>query len=78
MNKDQTVIEYIGNKKSPNIADVLINGTPIHGVRRISFEHSAGDIPEVILDISGVEIETNHEVKTLIVTERAKVLIRRG
>ena len=78
MNKDQTVIEYIGDKKSPNIAVVLINGTPIHGVRRISFEHFAGDIPEVTLDISGAEIEMNHEVKTLIETERAKVLIRRG
>lgn len=78
MIKDQTVIEYIGDKKSPSRADVLINGTPIHGVRRISFEHSAGDIPEVTLDISGTEIEMNYEVKTLIETERAKVLIRRG
>lgn len=77
MNKDQTVIEYIGDKESPNRADVLINGTPIHGVRKISFEHSTGDIPEVTLDISGAEMEMNCMVKTLIETERAKVLIRR-
>ena len=78
MNSEQTVIEYIGDKESPVRADVLINGVPIHGVRRISFEHSAGDIPEVTLDISGAEIEMNHQVKTLIESECAKVLIRRG
>lgn len=76
-NENQTVIEYIGDKQSPNRADVLINGVPIHGVSRISFDHSAGDIPEVVLDISGTEIEMNCMVKTLIETERAKVLIRR-
>lgn len=78
MNNEQTVIEYIGDKKNPCRADVLINGMPIHGVTRISFEHTSGDIPEIVMDISGTEIETNQTVKTLIETERAKVLIRRG
>lgn len=78
MNSEQTVIEYIGNKKDPSRADVLINGMPINGITRISFEHTAGDIPEIVMDISGTEIEMNHMVKTLIETERAKVLIRRG
>lgn len=78
MNSEQTVIEYIGDKKSPTRADVLINGVPIHGVTRISFEHDAGDTPEVVMDISGTEIEMNHQVKTLIESECAKVLIRRG
>ena len=77
MNSEQTVIEYIGDKKTPNRADVLINGVPLQGVTRISFEHSAGDIPEIVMDISGTEIEMNHTVKTLIESERAKVLIRR-
>lgn len=78
MNSEQTVIEYIGDKKNPCRADVLINGTPIKGITRISFEHIAGNIPEIVMDISGTEIEMNHTVKTLIETERAKVLIRRG
>lgn len=78
MNSEQTVIEYIGNKKDPSRADVLINGMPINGITRISFEHTAGDIPEIVMDISGTEIEMNCTVKTLIETERAKVLIRRG
>ena len=78
MNSEQTVIEYIGDKKHPNRADVLINGMPINGITRISFEHTAGDIPEIVMDISGTEIEMNQMVKTLIETERAKVLIRRG
>lgn len=77
MNSEQTVIEYIGDKKHPNRADVLINGMPINGITRISFEHTAGDTPEIVMDISGTEIEMNHTVKTLIETERAKVLIRR-
>lgn len=78
MNSEQTVIEYIGDKESPIRADVLINGVPIHGVTRISFEHDAGDTPEVVMDISGTEIEMNHMVKTLIESECAKVLIRKG
>lgn len=78
MNSEQTVIEYIGDKKNPNRADVLINGMPIHGVTRISFEHSAQNTPKVVIGISGTEIEMNQMVKTLIETERAKVLIRRG
>lgn len=78
MNSEQTVIEYIGDKESPVRADVLINGVPIHGVTRISFEHSADNIPKVVMDISGIEIEMNHQVKTLIESECAKVLIRRG
>lgn len=78
MNSEQTVIEYIGDKKHPNRADILINGIPIHGITRISFKHIAGDIPEIVMDISGTEIEMNHMVKTLIETESAKVLIRRG
>ena len=78
MNSEQTVIEYIGDKKHPNRADVLINGMPIKGVTRISFEHTAGDIPEIVMDISGAEIEMNHQVKTLIESGYAKVLIRRG
>ena len=76
-NKNQTVIEYIGDKERPSRADVLINGVPIQGVKRISFEHSAGGTPEVIIDICGTEIEMNFMVKTLIETELAKVLIRR-
>lgn len=78
MNSEQTVIEYIGDKEHPSRADVLINGMPIKGITRISFEHIAGDIPEIVMDISGTEIEMNQMVKTLIETERAKVLIRRG
>ncbi len=78
MNSEQTVIEYIGDKESPVRADVLINGVPIHGVTRISFEHSAQGIPEVVIDISGTEIKMNHHVKTLIESGCAKVLIRRG
>lgn len=78
MNSEQTVIEYIGDKKNPCRADVLINGVPIKGITRISFKHTAGDIPEIVMDISGTEIEMNQMVKTLIETERAKVLIRRG
>lgn len=77
MNEEQTVIEYIGDKESPHIAQVLINGVALNGVKRISFEHSAGDIPEVQIDISGFEMDFNHQIKTLIETERAKVLIRR-
>lgn len=78
MNSEQTVIEYIGDKKHPNRADVLINGMPINGITRISFEHTAGDTPEIVMDISGTEIEMNHTVKTLIESGHAKVLIRRG
>jgi hypothetical protein len=78
MNSEQTVIEYIGDKEHPSRADVLINGMPIKGITRISFEHIAGDIPEIVMDISGTEIEMNHQVKTLIESECAKVLIRRG
>ena len=78
MNSEQTVIEYIGDEKNPCRADILINGMPIQGITRISFKHIAGDIPEIVMDISGTEIEMNHTVKTLIETERAKVLIRRG
>ena len=78
MNNNKTVIEYIGDEKNPCRADVLINGMPIKGITRISFEHIAGKIPEIVMDISGTEIEMNHTVKTLIETGRAKVLIRRG
>lgn len=78
MNSEQTVIEYIGDKESPVRADVLINGVPIHGVTRISFEHSADNTPKVVMDISGTEITMNHQVKTLIKSGCAKVLIRRG
>ena len=79
MNNNKTVIEYIGDEKNPNRADVLINGMPIKGITRISFEHIAGDVPEFFIDISGTEIETNPMVKTLIETNsRAKVVIRTG
>lgn len=78
MNSEQTVIEYIGDKKHPNRADVLINGMPINGITRISFKHIAGDTPEIVMDISGTEIELNYQVKTLIESGHAKVLIRRG
>jgi hypothetical protein len=53
MNSEQSVIEYIGDKEHPSRADVLINGMPIKGITRISFEHIAGKIPEIVMDISG-------------------------
>lgn len=78
MSENQTVIEYRGNKECPSMAEVLINGEKISGVTRISFEHIAGNRPKIVMDISGNELELNYQVKTLIETERAKVLIRRG
>lgn len=72
MNEEQTVIEYIGNKESPNRAKVLINGTELKGIRSITFEHSAGSMPEIDIVISDFADESIFEI------ERAKVLIRKG
>ena len=70
-------IEVIGDKDNPARAEVFIDGHQINGVKRISYEHSAGDIPEVEIDISGFEIDM-HAFNNIIETERAKVIIRRG
>lgn len=70
-------IEVIGDKDNPTRAEVFIDGNPIKGISRISYEHSAGDIPEITFDISGYEIDM-HAFNTIIETHRAKVLIRRG
>ena len=68
-------IEVIGDKNNPVKAQVLIDGRPIKGVKRISFEHSAGDIPEVQIGIDGFEIDI-YALESIISTERAKVSIR--
>ena len=67
-------IELIGDKDAPHIAHLFIDGNEIHGVTRVSFEHSAGDVPEVQIDIAGIEIDMQ-AFEAIISSERAKVLI---
>lgn len=69
-------IEIIGNEDSPITAHVYIDGHEIQGVSRVAYEHSAGNTPEITIDISGLEMDL-HALRTNI-SETARVVIRRG
>ena len=69
-------IELIGDENNPSKAKLFIDGHEINGVTRFSFEHSAGDVPEVLIDLAGREIDM-YALESIISSERAKVLIRR-
>ena len=69
-------IELIGDKDNPQCAHLYIDGNEIKGVKRFSFEHSAGDVPEVVIDLTGYEFDM-YAFESIISSERAKVLIRR-
>ena len=70
-------IELIGDKDSPTTAHLYIDGNEIHGVTRFSFEHCAQSVPEVVIDIAGNEIDM-YAIRSMISSEGAKVVIRRG
>ena len=74
---DLSKIELIGDKNRPSTAKLFIDGHEINGVTRFSFEHSAGDVPKVIIDIAGNEFDM-YAFETMISSEWAKVLIRRS
>lgn len=68
-------IKVIGDEKSPSRADVYIDGHPIQGVKAIYYKHLAGDTPEMIIDMSGVEIDMH--AWNVNIKETAKVMIVR-
>lgn len=59
MGKEITTIEIQGNKDYPQCANIYINGQEIHGVTAIRYEHEAGCLPELTVDIGGMEMDLN-------------------
>lgn len=55
---ETTTIEIKGDKKSPIRAEVFINGQQVYGVRSVVYEHYAGDLPTLTMDLGGVKMES--------------------
>lgn len=55
---ETTTIEIKGNKEHPMRAEVFINGQQVYGVRSVVYEHYAGELPTLTMDLGGVEMES--------------------
>jgi len=54
----RTTIEIRRFKDNPTRATVWINGQQIHGVRSVEYEHSAGELPTLTMDLGGVRLDS--------------------
>lgn len=70
MEREITTIEIQGNKDYPQCANIYINGQEIHGVTAIRYEHEAGCLPELEVDISGMKM------KSILMQIKADELVR--
>lgn len=71
-----TEIEIRGNKECPTCAKVLLNGQEIHGVTGVAYEHRAGKMPEVTIELDGMRVDLCAVRKEI--TEICKVTIVAG
>lgn len=65
----RTTIEIRRHKDSPYAATVWINGQQIHGVQSVEYEHFAGELPTLTMDLGGMKLDSvlmNLEVDELV------------